>query len=333
MEIKCVCQKNVEFEYSGNDFKMLIKETKAKFSKYRESCPVLNFIVFPDEIWGKYINREYPYDKALHDSIFFIAFMDGMLHLYTTPIHTFLLDDENNIRKDVKPNYLKDLRESWITITDEDQQVEIRRHKEARRFFGKFYELRLAYLLSENGYKIKDLEAWGGKADIFITKPNDPFEKEYSIEVKYIGQTDEDFESAMEVKAYCWSPQGNANYLLYKICDAAKQMKKEDKKESGKIAAIIIENISRNQFERAIRNEYFNLNEAKFEDYQIMKQNLLKNISENKKKEIEDIFADPAKYVEYLDEIWVYMMNNTGSDLDIMYKYNIQTKQSESFME
>jgi len=332
MEIKCACQKSFESQHTGNDFKEFLKEAKTEFSKVREECPVLNSIVFPDKIWNKYINNEYPYDKAHHDSAFFIAFRGKILSLYTTPLHAFLLDDNNKIRKDVSKNYLKDLRESWITLESETQQIEIKMHKEGRRYFGKFFELRLAYLLSKEGYEINDLEVWGGKSDIFAVKKKEQNETGYAIEVKYIGKEDDDFKRAMDKVLGTWSQQEKANFLLYKICEAADQLKKENRKATEKTCAIIIENYSRDHFEYAMKNGFFNLNTPEFEEHEIMKDKLKTNKNQRKQDKIEAIFADPASYVECLDEVWIYMMDNVGLDFNLMYRYNVRTKQSESFI-
>jgi Holliday junction resolvase-like predicted endonuclease len=239
-----------------------------QFDELRENCEALSKILLPDDIWPSFKKRAAErVDEANHCSILLSAFKDGCLDKITSIIHKYLL--EYKIQISIKSGYLQDLKDTWI-----NSRNFLRRHQRSREYYGKIIELFIANWLEKQGWKILNLEATCGKADIEASSPdNIP----HDIEVKYIGQEDykflamvstqltkEKFSSleeniiAQEINgskkdnikksfekadSRNFDPFCGANYILFRTYEAAKQLQKLRNELEIKLVIIVISNL------------------------------------------------------------------------------------------
>lgn len=220
MSFECDCQTIQCNILSGvkTDWGDVLKQ----FENVRKHCPALREILIPEDRWPIYCKKALePINKAGHQHVLLGAFKHGNLRRITLPVHTYLLDGEKP--KALKPNYKKDLIESWMMGT-----TPLDRHKRVKGFNGKLAELISALWLQDQGWKIKNLEALGGAYDIEAISPTG---NNTAIEVKYIGEEDskflKDLESMQSHKAVSGrlNHYDGYNYILFRTYEAAKQLK------------------------------------------------------------------------------------------------------------
>lgn len=225
--INCLRQKTSGINEESS-WEYVWKELK----KLHNKCPAVKFLIPDFESWFK-DNKE-PEGTAFHQSTLVLAFRRGHLDRITSPIHRYCLSNKNTLTN----QYKKDLREAWFSCADSSE-----RHKKLRIWMGRMAELKVAEWIEENGWKIEEMEAWGGKSDI---KANSPDNKETLIEVKYIGQEDEDFKHLVAHLAggadtQLLNPYVAFNYVLFRIFEAAYQLRKNmDSANSQKEVALVI---------------------------------------------------------------------------------------------
>ncbi len=131
---------------------------------------------------------------------------------------------------EVVNNYRRDLQETWILENDE-----IARHEKYKMYQGKLIELQIAKWLEENDWKIDNLKALGGDADI---QCHNSLEMKISIEVKYIGQRDEEFQHF----SAGWSPLHlSCNFILFRVYEAAKQLQNQ---KINRTAIIVVDHMA-----------------------------------------------------------------------------------------
>lgn len=217
--INCLCQKGSEIN-EESAWEDVWEELKNLHNK----CPAVKFLIPCFESWLNY-NKE-PEGTAFHQSTLVLAFRRGHLDRITSPIHRYCLSKEKSLCK----QYEKDLKETWFSYADSSE-----RHEKSRIWMGRMAELKVAEWLEENGREIEGMEAWGGESDI---KAKSPDNKETLIEVKYIGQEDEDFKAIVEsftdesltiangVCVTTLNPYVAFNYALFRIYEAAYQLRK-----------------------------------------------------------------------------------------------------------
>ncbi len=235
--LNCACQSAVDV--TKYDWDHIVK----RFEAVREECPALKKILVPDDIWNSFEKAaKGNFDSARHRARVLLALKFGYLHKLTSPIHKYLLDDSGNPKQNIKKQYLKDLREQWIFNYEEI----IESHRHSRMYAGKLTELMVAEWLEHEGLYIKvdKLEALEGCNDI---EARTPYNVDAVIEVKTIGTDDNDF---LELVAGISDKQFNKgkrtyhndriNYLLFRIYEAASQLKKRIQ-PSKKIVIIVLE--------------------------------------------------------------------------------------------
>jgi hypothetical protein len=118
------------------------------------------------------------------------------------------------------------------------------RHQKFRMFFGRIVELQCAEWLEGQGWKISALEAYREGPDIEAT---DGSRKSMAFEVKYIGQDDEGFDTGLkslrgENACGLRSPYGAVNYLLYRVYEAAKQLRLSV--AATRIALVVVDEVT-----------------------------------------------------------------------------------------
>jgi len=150
-------------------------------------------------------------------------------------VHRFLLANGGPL-KDVRQQYLQDLRERWMFYSDP-----IERHQKARMFSGRLVELQVAVWLESQDWTISSLEALREGPDIEAYVNDD---RTTAFEVKFIGTEDDDFNQivkslaknrAVGKSASLYDP---VDYLLFRCYEAAKQL---EKYSCDRIAIIIID--------------------------------------------------------------------------------------------
>jgi hypothetical protein len=227
------------------------------FGDVRLNCPALRQLLLPDDAWPLVVAAERAPDAARHASYLLLAFEAGCLARITAPVHRFLLHGDQPDSR-VTKQYRQDLQERWLAVPDE-----IERHERFRQFFGKIVELRLAHWVADRGFRIKALEALGGAADIVAESPA---LGACSFEVKYIRQETDDFREVVralagEPSGGAVSPYAAANYLLFRVYEAARHLRGC---EGAPVVAIVIDASTWRRFELPLKDGWIQWNAPAF---------------------------------------------------------------------
>jgi len=277
------------------------------FDDVRRGCIALRHLLAPDDVWPSIAADAKSPNAALHRSCLLLAFERGHLAKLTWPVHKFLCDD-SGVRPAVVGQYRSDLREHWLLEPDP-----VRRHERFRRFFGKVVELQVAAWLAEMGWHVSGLEALGARSDIEARSPDGT---SYVIEVKYIGQTTEDFTDVVEALsggtvAGSKPLYGAINYLLYRVYEAARSLRRQS---GARLAIIVIDAQSWYAFNAPLKHAWLNWQKPGFlataeggwNDF------LLKSRNTNPA-----IDAEVEAFVQELDAVWVARLNGA-------YEYSLE---------
>lgn len=228
------------------------------FGEIRQHCPALRHVLLPDDAWPLVLaaERRAP-DAAFHASYLLLAFERGCLARITAPVHRFLLRDDQP-HPTLTAQYRRDLQERWLV-----ESHEVERHERFRQFFGKIVELQLAHWIADRDWRITALEALGGGADIVAQSPD---RGACSFEVKYIGQETNDFREVVrslsgEPSAGPISPYSAANYLLFRVYEAARRLQSCD---GTPVVAVVIDPLSWHRFQVPLRGGWIRWNSPVF---------------------------------------------------------------------
>lgn len=209
-KINCPCQTPI-----STDKENLIRD----FQNLREKCPALREVFVPSDFWPDFQRiAQAPFNEAKHSYKILLALMRGYLGRITLPVHLYLLDGEKP-KDGLISNYRTDLTEKWMI-----EKTPIKRHQKARGHEGKLAELLCSEWLERNSWELNRLAALGGSFDIEGLSPE---KVQYSIEVKYIGEEDIQFEkflgSMKSSKAVVGSKNiyDAYNYFLFRIYEAS----------------------------------------------------------------------------------------------------------------
>jgi len=282
----CLCQKGLTVKDSN------ILEI---FSHVRNKCPVLKELLVPDSIWPDFRRSAIkPMNGALHKSILLLALHRGYLNKITLPMHKYLIEN-GNPRKEITKQYIVDLQETWL---QEDRAIE--RNRKSRIYIGKLTELILADWLEEQGWRITNLEALGGQADIETVSPQ---KNDHAIEVKYVGYEDENFLSVVEslsgkAKAYTTSPYAASDFLLFKVYGAAKQLFNSAK---TRIAFLAISNMTWDFVDIQLSEDWMNWQSPRF----FNNDTDWKKFLEKNKNQFPTIESDLRSVIRSLNQLWI----------------------------
>lgn len=218
----------------------------------REQCPVIKQLLIPAKNWEAFKTFEAgKRDEALHASKLVVALLNGDLGRITLPIHKFLFNQDGP-KAELMNQYREDLQERWMFAHDE-----ISRHQKGRIFDGRVVELQIAEWLEKRGWVITGLEALGCTTDIECVRP---ISHESSVEVKFIGQRDEEFQQV--VNALAGRPAGGlgsgnvgCNYLLLRLYEAASQLRTVDRR---RIAVVVIDQSAYTFLSIPLENNWIN---------------------------------------------------------------------------
>jgi hypothetical protein len=185
----CACQEYRTVEYD---------ERIHSLEEIRQRCCVIHNLLIPDDIWEEYKNFETATrDAAVHSPTIFLSLLRGNLQKITSPIHKYLFDGDKP-KSALTTQYKKDLQERWMF----EEDIISRHHKE-KSFQGRIAEMQTVEWLENHAWRINNLEALGGNSDIEAIRPID---QKSSIEVKYIGERDEELEQS--IRALSGLPAG-----------------------------------------------------------------------------------------------------------------------------
>jgi hypothetical protein len=282
-----------------------------QFAKVRDGCPALRLLMLPDDTWPAFQAAiRQPPDEALHGSVLLLALDRGHLAKVTSPMHRYLLE-QGQLKAGMREQYRQDLRERWLLKTSV-----LERHRRYRIFMGKLVELQMAEWLEAQDWTIRGLEAYRQGPDIEAEHHGEV----RTVEVKYIGQEDNDFLMVVESltsgpKAYTSDLYGPMNYLLFRVYEAAKQLQQAT--ALRRTVAVVITAEAWNRFEFQLRGEWIEWNTPSF----------LTNASplwtaflDAQRKGYPDVEADLAPAINQLEEIWILTL---AEGFELVRQYQI----------
>jgi hypothetical protein len=166
----------------------------------------------------------------------------GHLGRVTSAVHRYLIT-AGLPRPDVRRQYLQDLRERWMLYLDP-----LERHQKFRILAGRLVELQFAEWLEVQGWKVSGLEALREGPDIEAHANGG---RTTAFEVKFIGTENDDFALIVESlagqsAAGSVSPYDAANYLLFRVYEAAIQLQRI---VCDRIAVVVVEDLTWFRFE------------------------------------------------------------------------------------
>ncbi|TDJ52321.1 MAG: hypothetical protein E2O43_04465 [Nitrospina sp.] len=230
-------------------------------------------------------------DDTHHRSIVLLGLERGYLGKITSPIHKFILNNSLTTQ-----DYKSSLNETWLFAEEG-----LERNKIFKIFIGKLSELCYANYLEDNGYKIKNLEAWGGPFDISASKKG----KTFDFEAKFIGLSDDNFanivdELAGNPKGYSWDANEANDYLLLRIYESAKQL--EGSGASKKFSVMIIDKMTDFKFKIKKQDDWLKpFNKPRFRFY-----NDTNPFFQEQIKKYPDIMDDLESTLSTLSSIQIY---------------------------
>lgn len=269
--------------------------TVDELAAVRSKCPALSKILLPDQDWSRFRQWHETSDTVGHHrSMVLLALGRRCLSRLTSPIHRYLLDGEH-VRPEATQQYLQDLRERWMFASSP-----LERHKRSRTFRGRIVELQFAEWLHEAQWAITGLEALGHAIDVEAEKPN---RGRFSFEVKFIGTEDDDF--CMIVRSLAGRSGGGsvsmysaANYLLFRIYEAAKQLSRA---RCVGVAAVVIENLTWWRFDFPLENNYIDWRSPRF----LHADHVWDQFVEEQLSQYPDLHSDLAPTIRGLDAVWI----------------------------
>jgi hypothetical protein len=282
----CACCQSSAVEF---DQRLIVLEA------LRQRCPVLRELLLPTSIWNQYKSFEQsPRDNALHAPTLILSLLHGNLRRVTSPCHKFLFDGEQ-IKAQVTNQYRQDLQERWMFEADE-----IERHRKSKIFRGKIVELQIAEWLETQGWKIHNLEALGAAVDIEGVRP---VSQTAAVEVKFIGQRDEEFEQG--VNAFTGLPAGGVdpthlgcNYLLFRVFESAFKLRQVGKRRT---AIIVIDDLAWRIFQIPLQHKWIDWKQPSFFDVGKEWDSFL----QEQKKRYPSIDTDLVGTINTLYDLWV----------------------------
>lgn len=228
------------------------------FAAVRSRCPVLNQIFLPDTIWIDFQKWHNQPDTVVHHrSILLLSMERGYLGRVTSAVHRYLITS-GQARPDIRQQYLQDLQERWMFYQNPTE-----RHQKFRTFMGRLVELQFAEWLESQGGTVSNLEALREGPDV------EAYEFEAGVtafEIKFISTQDGDFgiilrSLANQSAVASVSPYDAANYLLFRVYEAAKQLQRST---SERIAIVVVEDLTWFRFKLQLNDGWINWDNPQF---------------------------------------------------------------------
>ena len=263
-----------------------------EFYRIRAQCPALQVLIPEAELERHIAFTSKPQDDAFHCSIPIMAYCLGHLPDLCGLIHRYVLK-KCIPGAEINPQYLKDLRETWIFKPDETS-----RYRAARLLFSRIAELSLANWLELAQWKIIDMELYGGDFDI---SARDPSGTTVDFEVKFLAQREAIFElnvaSFRNPVAQSIARYSPLDYLTFRVYEAARQIRHSAKK---RIVAAVVTDYALS-YQIPLSDGWLNWSQPKF-------LRLDSEIDEFLAKQYQlnpTLDADVSDAINSLDEIWV----------------------------
>lgn len=283
------------------------------FEVVRQKCSALQQVMIPDEIWPKYFSFcNSQKDEALHCPIGFLAYCRGLLGNFTAPIHRFLLEGLPPERQ-VTRQYQMDLVENWILQGNYKS-----RYEKSRILQGRWGELCFALWLEQAGWRIKDLEAYGGPFDVEAVSSEGT---KSAFEVKYLGKEEFLFELSVTANLHggvagsSGSVYPPLDYLLYRLYVAGRKLHGY---RGRKIAVAILTDYEQ-YFETPLEESWIDWGRPQFTHHAKDIPFLAEKFVDKPRLE-----EDVQRYIVSIDEIWIFQRGN----LSIERKHIIMPKRA-----
>ena len=228
------------------------------FAAVRSRCPALRLIFVPDELWPDFQQwHHHPDAVAHHRSVLILAMERGHLRRVTSAVHRYLVT-RGLPRPDVREQYRQDLRERWMLYADPAE-----RHQKFRIFSGRLVELQFAEWLELQGWTVSGLEALREGPDVEAYAKDG---RAAAFEVKFIGTENDDFGKILESlagrpAAGTVSPYDAVNYLLFRVYEAAKQLRQV---VCDRIAVVVVEELTWFRFELQLSDGWVDWSNPRF---------------------------------------------------------------------
>jgi hypothetical protein len=208
------------------------------------------------------------------------------------------------VRPDLTNQYRQDLPERWF------KGDEVKRHQRFRGLYGKIVELQVAQWLMDLGWTITDLEALGHSCDIAARSPQGPT---FSIEVKYLGQTDDDFRLVLESmrggpKAGWLGLYGAINYLLFRAYEVAFSLRFE---QPHKMAILVVDAQTWPLVEVPLSNAWVNWTQPAF--LKTQEENWNRFLEYQRRTRYPTIDSELTELVKSLNRVWIASLGNRFS--------------------
>ena len=272
------------------------KNSLTRLDIIRSACPALREILLPDRVWSAVQSwHGEPDVEAAHRSILLLAVERGYLSRLTIPIHRFLLDGDA-VLKTVRRQYVRDLVEGWMHREDA-----VERHRKSRVFRGRLAELQFAFWLEQSGWSVTGLEALREGPDV------EAMSESYgatAFEVKFLGVEDSEFESILcaiagQDSGGAVSAYSGANYLLFRIYEAAKQLEKVQSRR--RVAVVVVDDLTWWRVDVQLREKWIDFAAPRF---------LFPNVAWNEflgkqRDRYPDLDTDLEPAIGRLDSAWI----------------------------
>jgi len=196
----------------------LCEQIKA-FYELRSACPALRLTI-PDDLAERHLgfSTSEP-DSAFHCSVPLLAYRRGCLPDFTASLHRFALDGAN-ARANIRPQYLADLRETWVLEPDE-----VSRFRKVRNYLSRLAELDFARTLEADKWQVANLEMYGGQFDVEGLSDSGTAAV---FEIKFLAEREVLFElnraSFSNPTAGSMGMYSPIDYLLFRLYEAARQL-------------------------------------------------------------------------------------------------------------
>lgn len=271
------------------------QEVIRSFEELRGQCSALKDVLVPNEVWDGFRTAVLELDEdVLHQHLLLVAYRRGLLSQITTPVHRYLVDFDRR-RMRLNKSYVKDLREVWVP-----EDLGAKRPQKTRAFWGRLTELHMAEWLEKMGWKISNLEAWGGKFDIECISPT---KTKCAIEVKSIVSEDVDYVadvSQLDSRGApgMLSPYQASNFVLFRGLEAADKLRDC---ENVRIACLVVSEEIWYRFEPSLRESWSLWDPPRFIE---MRPKLRLAIQRNKRINPEN--RDELKrLIGHLNALWI----------------------------
>ena len=305
----------ISLEHCGCADSMLPAEPRARaqaFYEKRERCPALTFVI-PDALLQKHFEFSIsPPDDANHCSIPIVAYCLGHLQELTELIHRYLLAG-NQPHPDLTSQYRNDFREKWLFESDP-----LARYRAARLYQSRIAELSFARRLERSGWRISNLEAYGGAYDVSAVSPTG---EAVDFEIKFLAQREivfelnrASFQAPIAGRPGVYSP---IDYLIFRIYEAARQL---ERSQSTRIAVAIVKDYQVS-YKIPLSENWIDWTNPTF----LRRDSEIDAFLDRQYKDNPNLDLDIKRAVAEVNEIWI-LKDHEPFDFQLAHQFATQSK-------